>query len=201
VHRQDLSPAPLPRSRNFRAPASSSLSCSLPLLNPWVRGDGVGLLRLCRAPPDSAQFDFTEDYRHANESFRGRASTKMVSLSRLSHAHRPSRQPTSPSPRHSLDSVSSPYHAAFFSPALWVPPSPRRFFHSLRLNLALATPSRFSRLATRFPSRTPIRHERWALLATIAIWWASSLAVYMYFNPSGRTRIRFRRRSLPLVLA
>jgi hypothetical protein len=26
--------------------------------------------------------------------------------------------------------------------------------------------------------------ERWALLATIAIWWASSLAVYMYFNPS-----------------
>jgi hypothetical protein len=27
-------------------------------------------------------------------------------------------------------------------------------------------------------------HERWALLASIAIWWASSLPVYMYFNPS-----------------
>ena len=26
--------------------------------------------------------------------------------------------------------------------------------------------------------------ERWALLATFAIWWASSLPVYMYFNPS-----------------
>jgi hypothetical protein len=26
--------------------------------------------------------------------------------------------------------------------------------------------------------------ERWALLATIAIWWGSSLPVYMYFNPS-----------------
>src|SRR4029077_21155784 len=26
--------------------------------------------------------------------------------------------------------------------------------------------------------------ERWALLATLAIWWASSLPVYMYFNPS-----------------
>jgi hypothetical protein len=24
--------------------------------------------------------------------------------------------------------------------------------------------------------------ERWALLATIAVWWASSLPVYMYFN-------------------
>ena len=26
--------------------------------------------------------------------------------------------------------------------------------------------------------------ERWAFLATIAIWWSSSLPVYMYFNPS-----------------
>ena len=26
--------------------------------------------------------------------------------------------------------------------------------------------------------------ERWALLATLGIWWASSLPVYMYFNPS-----------------
>jgi hypothetical protein len=26
--------------------------------------------------------------------------------------------------------------------------------------------------------------ERWALLATFSIWWASSLPVYMYFNPS-----------------
>src|SRR5215475_5343297 len=34
------------------------------------------------------------------------------------------------------------------------------------------------RIACRFVA------ERWALLATIAIWWASSLPVYMYFNPS-----------------
>ena len=26
--------------------------------------------------------------------------------------------------------------------------------------------------------------QRWAFLATVAIWWASSLPVYMYFNPS-----------------
>src|SRR5260370_9563923 len=26
--------------------------------------------------------------------------------------------------------------------------------------------------------------EGWALLATLSIWWASSLPVYMYFNPS-----------------
>jgi len=26
--------------------------------------------------------------------------------------------------------------------------------------------------------------ERWALLATLAVWWGSSLAIYIYFNPS-----------------
>ncbi len=30
--------------------------------------------------------------------------------------------------------------------------------------------------------------ERWAFLATLGIWFASSLPVYMYFNPRGRTR-------------
>ncbi len=34
------------------------------------------------------------------------------------------------------------------------------------------------RVASRFVA------ERWALFATVAIWWASSLPVYMYFNPS-----------------
>jgi hypothetical protein len=34
------------------------------------------------------------------------------------------------------------------------------------------------RVASRFVD------ERWALFATIAIWWASSLPAYMYFNPS-----------------
>ena len=26
--------------------------------------------------------------------------------------------------------------------------------------------------------------ERWAALAAVAVWWASSLPIYMYFNPS-----------------
>ena len=43
---------------------------SLPVLNPWVRGDGVGYYALVRAPLIEHNFDFTEDYRHANEGFR-----------------------------------------------------------------------------------------------------------------------------------
>src|SRR5229473_1538415 len=44
---------------------------SLPFLNPWVRGDGVGYYAFARAPLIQHNLDFTEDYRHANESFRG----------------------------------------------------------------------------------------------------------------------------------
>src|SRR6266704_2450191 len=44
---------------------------SLPFLNPWVRGDGVGYYAFARALLIQHNLDFTEDYRHANDSFRG----------------------------------------------------------------------------------------------------------------------------------
>src|SRR5208337_1283673 len=44
---------------------------TLPLLNPWVRGDGVGYYAYARAPLIEHSFDFTHDYQFANESFRG----------------------------------------------------------------------------------------------------------------------------------
>jgi hypothetical protein len=43
---------------------------SLPLLNPWVRGDGVGYYAYARAPLIEHNLDFTHDYQFANESFR-----------------------------------------------------------------------------------------------------------------------------------
>ncbi len=43
---------------------------SLPMLNPWVRGDGVGYYAFARAPLIQHNLDFTPDYQHANESFR-----------------------------------------------------------------------------------------------------------------------------------
>ncbi|HWO31952.1 MAG TPA: hypothetical protein VNO32_24415, partial [Candidatus Acidoferrum sp.] len=44
---------------------------SLPLVNPWVRGDGVGYYAYARAPLIEHSLDFTHDYQSANESFRG----------------------------------------------------------------------------------------------------------------------------------
>ena len=43
---------------------------SLPLVNPWVRGDGVGYYAYARAPLIEHSLDFTHDYQAANESFR-----------------------------------------------------------------------------------------------------------------------------------
>src|SRR5215469_13587839 len=44
---------------------------SLPLLNPWVRGDGVGYYAFARAPLIEHNFNFERDYQAANPSFRG----------------------------------------------------------------------------------------------------------------------------------
>ena len=43
---------------------------TLPLLNPWVRGDGVGYYAYARAPLIEHTLDFTHDYQSANDSFR-----------------------------------------------------------------------------------------------------------------------------------
>jgi hypothetical protein len=40
------------------------------VLNPWVRGDGVGYYALVRAPLIEHSSDFTYDYQDANPSFR-----------------------------------------------------------------------------------------------------------------------------------
>src|SRR5580765_4102098 len=44
---------------------------SLPLMNPWIRGVGVGYYAYARAPLIEHSLDFTHDYQSANESFRG----------------------------------------------------------------------------------------------------------------------------------
>ena len=40
---------------------------TIPLANPWVRGDGVGYYAYARAPLIEHSFDFTHDYQFAND--------------------------------------------------------------------------------------------------------------------------------------
>src|SRR5579863_2035454 len=42
---------------------------SLPLVNPWVRGDGVGYYAYARALVVNHNLQFEQDWRHANPSF------------------------------------------------------------------------------------------------------------------------------------
>jgi len=187
VDQQDLSPAPLPRSRNSERLLFLLFLCSLPLLNPWVRGDGVGYYAFARAPLIQHNLDFTEDYRHANESFRGARldeNNQPRSLFRTRTGH--------------LDNHFTVGPAILWTPLLLVTHAGVLLARALgssvpadgfstpyRITMALATAIYgFLGLLLAFRLARQYVHERWALLATIAIWWASSLPVYMYFNPS-----------------
>jgi hypothetical protein len=160
---------------------------SLPFLNPWVRGDGVGYYAFARAPLIQHNLDFTEDYRHANESFRG---------PRLDENNQPRsvfRTPTGHLDNHFTVGPAilwTPFllvtHAVvLLARALGSSVAADGFSSPYRVTMAFATAFyAFLGLVLSFRLARQYVEERWALLATIAIWLASSLPVYMYFNPS-----------------
>jgi hypothetical protein len=160
---------------------------SLPLLNPWVRGDGVGYYAFARAPLIEHSFDFQHDYVAANESFReGRLDEngRPKAIFRTATGHLQNHFTVGP--------------AILWAPFLFVAHGGvllARAFGSIvpadgfsapyRVAMALGT-ALYGFLGLLFSFRLARQYaaERWAFLATIGIWWASSLAVYMYFNPS-----------------
>jgi hypothetical protein len=160
---------------------------TLPLLNPWVRGDGVGYYAYARAPLIEHNFDFTHDYQFANDSFRnGKVDEngQVKSEYRTRTGHLGNHFSVGPAMLWSpfllathagvllarrlganvlADGFSLPYRCAMaFATALYG-------FLGLWLSFRLA--------------RKYVGAE-WSFIATLAIWWASSLPVYMYFNPS-----------------
>jgi hypothetical protein len=160
---------------------------SLPLLNPWVHGDGVGYYAFARAPLIEHSLDFTHDYQHANESFRENrldANGQPISVFRTVTGH--------------LDNHFTVGPAILWSPfllAAHLGVLSARAFGSHVLADGFSTPYRvamalgtaiygFLALLISFRLARKYLEERWALLATLGIWWASSLPVYMYFNPS-----------------
>jgi hypothetical protein len=160
---------------------------SLPLSNPWIRGDGVGYYAFARAPLIEHSFDFTHDYQRANPSFRG---------ARIDEEGRP--HPFFRTVTGHLDNHFTVGPAILWSPFLIaahlgvlaaeslgsnVPAD--GFSAPYRIAMALGT-AFYGWLALMIAFRIARRYvaERWAFLATIAVWWGTSLPVYMYFNPS-----------------
>src|SRR6266704_7021426 len=160
---------------------------SLPLANPWVRGDGVGYYAFARALLIQHNLNFEPDYQHANQGLRG---------ARLDAAGDP-KQEFRTATGH-LDNHFTIGPAMLWAPflicahagvlmarALGAHVSADGFSLPYLLAMAIATQLYgFFALVLSYRVASRFVAERWALFATIAIWWASSLPVYMYFNPS-----------------
>jgi len=180
-----------PASRPFRRRPEFWIGilflCSLPLINPWVRGDGVGYYAYLRAPIIEHSLNFENDYRSANASFRGPRLDENGNL-----------KPELRTPTGHLENHFTVGPAILWSPffliahagvllarALGSNVAADGFSSPYRLAMAFATALYgFLSLLLAFRLTRQYVDERFALLATIAIWWASSLPVYMYFNPS-----------------
>jgi hypothetical protein len=160
---------------------------SLPLLNPWVRGDGVGYYAYARAPLIEHSLDFEHDYQSANASFRGARLDENglpKEIFRTSTGH--------------LDNHCTVGPAILWSPFLLIAHSSVLLARAMRSQVAadgFSAPYRIAMalgtalygfLGVLLALRIAREYvdERWAALAAVSIWWASSLPVYMYFNPS-----------------
>jgi hypothetical protein len=160
---------------------------TLPLCNPWVHGDGVGYYAFARSLLIEHNLDFSKDWLEANASFRmyrldpeGRIdSTEYTNTGHLVN------------------------HFSVGPAILWSPflilthcgvllydrigghVAADGFSRPYILTMTLAT-ALFGFLAIWISFRLAREYvpERWAFLAALGIWFASSLPVYMYFNPS-----------------
>src|SRR5579863_8200481 len=163
------------------------LLLTLPLLNPWVRGDGIGYYAFARALLIQHNLDFAADYQHGNEGFRE------VRLDAAGNPRSEFRTKTGHLDNHFTIGPAilwAPFlictHAGvLLARALGAQVAADGFSLPYLLAMALGTLLYgFAALLISYRVACRFVAQRWALLATIAIWWASSLPVYMYFNPS-----------------
>jgi hypothetical protein len=159
---------------------------TLPLVNPWVRGDGVEYYAYVRSLVIDGNLDFANEWQASNPSFRqGHLDPE---------GNVPSQQRTPTGHVVNLASVGpSLLWAPFFLVVhgtvlclnrLGAHISADGFSRPYVFSMAAVTAGYgFAGLLLSFSlARTHLK-ERWARWATLAIWFASSLPVYMYFNP------------------
>ncbi len=163
---------------------------TLPFVNPWVRGDGVGYYAFARAALIQHNLDFRSDWEHANSSFRmgrfdvsgGMQSIKPDQFTSTGH----------------LQNHFSVGPAILWMPFLTVAQGAVVVAHwfgsrvtedgfSKPYLLAMAFATAFYGFVAIWMSFRIARKfvpDEWAFAGALGIWFASSLPVYMYFNPS-----------------
>jgi hypothetical protein len=160
---------------------------SLPLCNPLVHGDGVGYYAYARSMLIEHSLNFDKDWTHGNESFelsRVDASGNILADQYTQTRHLINIWTIGPAILWSpfliaahlgvllCDKLGAHIAADGFSPP---------YLFAMAFATALYG---FLGLWISFRLSRKYLPERWAFLATLGIWWGSSLPVYMYFNPS-----------------
>ena len=161
--------------------------CSLPLVNPWVRGDGVGYYAYLRSILIDHDLHFEDDYLAANRSF---VISKTDGQDHL--------LPTLYTKTGYVEN-----HFAVGPAILWAPAvvvihgivlladkwgghiAADGYSRPYLLTLAVTTACYgFLSLFLAYRIARKYFDDQSAFLATVGIWMASSLPIYMYFNPS-----------------
>ena len=160
---------------------------SLPLVNPWVRGDGVGYFAYARSLLIERRLDFEKDWQHGNQSFvTGRLAPdgRVLASEYTSTGHIANIWSIGPSLLW-LPFLIVTHAGVLFSDKVGAHVAANGFSKPYLITMAIATAVYgFAGLLLSFSLARRYFGERWAFLATLGIWWASSLPVYMYFNPS-----------------
>ena len=160
---------------------------SLPLVNPWVRGDGVGYFAYARSLLIERRLDFEKDWQHGNQSFvTGRLGPdgRVLSSEYTSTGHIANIWSIGPSLLW-LPFLIVTHAGVLLSDKVGAHVAANGFSKPYLITMAIATAVYgFAGLLLSFSLARRYFGERWAFLATLGIWWASSLPVYMYFNPS-----------------
>lgn len=160
---------------------------TLPVVNPWVRGDGVGYYAYLRSVLIDHDLNFENDYLAGNQSFvMARVDTQGHLL------------PTLYTRTGYVDNHFTVGPAILWAPVVGtvhlvvrlldhfgagIPPDgySRPYMISMALTTALYG---FLALFFAFQMAKKYFTQQYVFLATLGIWMASSLPVYMYFNPS-----------------
>jgi len=159
---------------------------TLPFVNPWVRGDGVGYYAYLRSLLVQHELRFEGDWLHSNWPYfiptLDAAGHVQADYTRTGHL--PNRYAVGASMLWTPFLV--PVHVVMVTLGkAGVNVRADGFSKPYLLAMALATGLYgFVGLGLSFRLASFYVREPWAFLATLGIWFASSLPVYMYFNPS-----------------
>jgi hypothetical protein len=155
---------------------------TLPVVNPTVHGDGVGYYAYARAILIQHNLRFEEDWRYANKLF---SSARMLAGEQYT-------------PTGHVDNHFTVGPAILWAPFLILVHLAALLFNAagghisadgfsqpyvVAMALGTAFYGFLGLLLSFLLARKYVR-DRWAFLATVGIWLATSLPVYMYFNPA-----------------